>query len=88
MKFELVSTSATFTSAEIREGKHKLEMLAIGSDMEHYASNKLGRPPSIGETFSLETSWPRNQENPIAATQDDYEKYGTLSASGIFRRTA
>ena len=68
MKFELVSTTS------YNEGKFKLQMLAINSDMEHYANNKLRRPPNVGEQFTLETSWPAHKDGLVAATQNDYEK--------------
>lgn len=81
MKFELVSTEAG------GEGRFKLEMLACSSDMHHYAANKLKHPPKVGEHFSLETSWPAHKDG-LAATQEDYERYGIRSVHGIFSRVA
>lgn len=80
MKFQLVSTPAE------RTGKFKLEALSVSTDMPHYAAHAIGRPPKVGEEFVLETSWPKHQDNMVAATSDDYEKYGTMSAIGTFRR--
>lgn len=80
-KFELASTKAD------SEGRFKLETLACSSDMEHYAKNRLGREPAVGEEFSITTAWPAHKEG-LAATTEDYEKYGTREASGIFRRIA
>ena len=77
MKFELVEPNQHLS----------LSCLAASSDMEHYAKNKLGREPKIGEDFSLTMSGPR-QKDGLAATQDDYEKYGTWEATGVFRRIA
>lgn len=81
MKLELVSTESN------SEGKFKLEMLSCSGDMEHYATNRLGRKPEIGEEFGLATSWPARKDG-LAATQDDYKKYGTSEAHGIFKRVA
>lgn len=82
MKFELVSAQAD------NEGTFNLQMLAIGSDMEHYALNTLKHLPEVGESFPIEISWPAQKDGLVSATQEDYEKYGTRSASGIFRRIA
>ena len=83
MKFELVSTKVQGS-----ESKHKLEMLAISSNMEHFAANRLGRIPEVGEEFEMSTSWPSQKDGIVAATQDDYEKYGTCTASGVFVRVS
>lgn len=80
MKFQLVSTSSEIT------GKFKLEALSVSPDMRHYAAHAIGHEPEVGDEFVLETSWPKHQDNMVAATSEDYEKYGTISASGIFRR--
>lgn len=80
MKFKLVSTSAN------RTGKFKLEALSVSPDMPHYAAHAIGHDPEVGEEFVLETSWPIYQDNMVAATSEDYEKYGMAIASGTFRR--
>ena len=79
MQFELVFTKAN------REGEFKLQMLM--SDMEQFASTILGHKPEVGEEFTLGTSWPTRKDG-LSATSEDYEKYGTSEAHGVFRRVS
>lgn len=81
MQFELVSTKSD------REGEFKLQMLALMSDMEQYASSILDHKPEVGEEFTLGTSWPTRKDG-LSATREDYEKYGTSEAHGVFRRVS
>lgn len=80
MKFKLIETPAG------NEGRYQLEMLALNPDCKTYAELRIGHAPEVGEQFVLETSWPLQKDGLVAATQDDYKKYGEGSAFGTFKR--
>ena len=50
--------------------------LAMSAGIAEICFNKLGRYPNIGEAVSIEVSRPKKQQNSIAVTDEDYEKYG------------
>jgi hypothetical protein len=82
MKFELISSVALDN-----ESIYKLKMLAISTD-ENTCRATMGRVPEVGEDFVQGTSWPAQKDGLVAATSEDYEKYGTREAKGVFRRVA
>ena len=82
MRIELIETPAG------NEGRHHLEMLALNPDCPVYAELRIGHVPEVGEEFVLETCWPLQKDGLVAATQDDYKKYGEGSAFGTFKRVA
>lgn len=85
MQFEFVRL-LEYTNIDENIAHHKCVMDAICISPEVVSAVTGGNIPEISGTVILGISWPKYQENPIAATQNDYNEYGECTAMYIAQR--